>query len=192
MKLLGWLEDLLAFGEPLRASAGHLEVLGAPHPYSSLRSAILHAPTLARYDRRDVVALEWLAREIDGRHDAVDDWVRDATSGELLARALAVVGRLLDHDLALARCHGFRSPADLEGRVLRVLVDHDRGLSSNEIAKLVTKSGFVVDDGAVQDAIGRLRHECGFAIPNGRSGYSLFDSDRDHAARGGISRVQSD
>ncbi len=192
-QLLDWLEDLLAFGNPdLEACAEQLEGDGGTRPYPSLWSAILHVPMLTDFRHKDVFALEWLDREIGGRHDPLDDWIEKAKPGEILSQALAVVGRLLDHDLAIAKRHGFRSPGDLEGHVLRVLVGSDHGRSSKEIAKLVTKGNAYADDGAVQDAIGRLRHECGFTIPSGRSGYSLTESDRDHAAGVGISRAESE
>ena len=192
--LLEWLEDLLAFGDPdLRGVADMLAPKSGADPSPGrLWSAIIHAPMMRDFDRRDVVALEWLDKMVGGRFDPVDDFLLDAKPGELLARAIGTVQRLLDHDLAEARRAAFRAPGDLESGVLRVLVDADHGLSAKEIARALDKRHLVADEGAVQDAIGRLRHDCGFEIPNNRTGYVLTDTDRDHARGFEIARTNSE
>lgn len=192
--LLEWLEDLLALGNPdLRGSAEALAPKSGSDPtFARLWSAIIHAPKLRDFNVRDVTALEWLDKMVGGPLDPLDAFCLNAKPGELLARAIGTVQRLLDHDLAEARRAAFRAPGDLESGVLRVLVDADHGLSAKEIARALDKRHLVADEGAVQDAIGRLRHDCGFEIPNNRAGYALTDADRDHARGWDIARTDSE
>jgi hypothetical protein len=146
---------------------------------------------IARTSRR---IFEGVKNEIEsdfgGQHSEPTVWVVSD-----LGDAIKAVGMLLDADLALARkSQAYRSPADREKCVLRELLLADGGRSAEELAEQLR--GRVQPDGkkrsidakGVSDAIGRLREECGYRIPNdGKTGYRVDDTDRELAREHGVS-----
>jgi biotin operon repressor len=106
-----------------------------------------------------------------------------------LQLAIEAIRGLLADDRALAhKAGGFRTPAEQEAAVLGVLLRADRGLVGEEIASQLKKSEWLIDAKGVSDAIGRLREECGYRIPNdGKTGYRVDSVDRDLARHHGVS-----
>jgi hypothetical protein len=102
---------------------------------------------------------------------------------------------LLEQDLALARkALGFRAPADIEECVIRELLLAVGACRADALAGRITKreqpdeKKRSIDAKGVSDAIGRLREECGYRIPNdGKTGYRVDDADRALAREHGVS-----
>ena len=108
----------------------------------------------------------------------------------VIARAIQAVEILRDFEFERARRRmraTYRSPAPLEMKILRVLLESPIGLDGATLGKQIGTNRNPVEPKTVFDAVERLRRDCGFEIPNPKTGYRLTDADRARARDLGIS-----
>ena len=109
------------------------------------------------------------------------------TPAEALAHAIRAIRKLLKTDLALVRVSGdYRVPSGVELAILRALLESKLSLDAKALAEKLGTRREPTSDKTVQDAVHRLRHECGFAILRTTAGYKLDAGDRELARERGL------
>lgn len=151
-------------------------------------------PLADGYHRYDADAVRAVRKQLEGGTIADAIYVEEdfglPTPSEVIADAIKAVRKLYETDIELSRRGGgLKSPTLLQRAILTVLVQADGSRSSEEIATEVKSAHKqLVDAGGVQDAIGKLRSDCGFESlrSDGKRGYRIDNLDRERAASHGI------
>lgn len=111
-------------------------------------------------------------------------------SATVIALAIKAVEMLRDFELDRARRRmraTYRPPSGVEAKILRVLLASPIGLDGTTVGERLGTNRNPVEPKTVYDAVDRLRWDCGFEIPNPKTGYRLTDADRARASDLGIS-----